>query len=256
MICFAIISCLIAFVLAGSEIIPAPKGILEGGKIINGFDLDITDAPYQVSIANSNVFHFCGGSLISPDTVLTAAHCVYNIQYYNVYIQLGSSNLASGVGMPISNVAYHHEYNPSTNHNDIALIRMRGSVDLSDKIQPIELASNDPAPGTTALLSGWGIQAESNTQPPRKLQGVYLSITSLKECRQAYGDHVIQNTNVCTYFEGKGACKGDSGGALVADGKIVGVASWGNGCAREGYPDVYAGVAGNLDWIQKTIQRL
>lgn len=259
MIRSVIFACLFASVLAGKVIVPVPKGILDGGKIVNGFDLDIADAPYQVSIQTRGGFHFCGGSLIDHNTVLTAAHCVYDeTKPSSVYIRIGSSDRAKGgTRMPASNIIYHENYNPRTIFNDVALIRLSESVESSETIQTIELASSDPAPGTSVLVSGWGDRIDGDTRPtPRQLQGVYLETISLQQCRRAYGYFAIQNTNVCAYTEDKDSCQGDSGGPLVADGKQVGVVSWGAGCAERGAPGVYASAAGYSDWINETIKRL
>ncbi|KAL5278550.1 hypothetical protein ACFFRR_003282 [Megaselia abdita] len=254
-----IIACLVVCALASRDIVPIPRGIFDGGKIVNGFDLDIKDAPYQVSIQTRWGFHYCGGSLIAPDIVLTAAHCVDdNPKPSSVYIYLGSSDRASGgIKIAASNIIYHEKYNERPIRNDVALIRLSKSVELSDKIQPIELASSDPEPGTTVLVSGWGDRLEGDERPaPRQLQGVYVSTISLKECRKAYGMLAVQNTNVCAYTEDKDSCQGDSGGPLAADGILVGVVSWGAGCAQRGAPGVYASVAGYSDWIHETSKRL
>lgn len=256
---FVVISCIVASVLGGKEIVPIPKGIFDGGKIVNGFDLDIEDAPYQVSIQTRYGFHFCGGSLIAPDIVLTAAHCVDDgPKPSSVYIRLGSSDRASGgTRIQASNIIFHENYVQRPIRNDVALIRLSKSVELSDNIQTIELADSDPAPGTTVLVSGWGDRVEGDTRPaPRHLQGVYLSSISLRDCRSAYGYLAVQNTNVCAYTEGKDSCQGDSGGPLAANGKLVGVVSWGAGCAQQGAPGVYASAAGYTDWINETIKRL
>lgn len=257
MICFAVISCLVVSALAG--VVPKVPEVLGGGKIVNGFDLNIKDAPYQVSIQTRGRFHYCGGSLIEPDVILTAAHCVDdNPAPRDVIIYMGSSDrIVGGTSIPASNIIYHEQYDPYTIENDVALIRLRQPVQFSDKIQPIPLATKDPAPGTTVLVSGWGDRIDGDTRPaPRHLQGVHVSTISLQQCRYAYGYNAIQDTNICAYTQDKDSCQGDSGGPLAADGILVGVVSWGAGCAERGAPGVYASVAGYSDWIHSTMQRL
>lgn len=257
MICFAVISCLVASALAG--VVPKLPHVLGGGKIVNGFDLDIEEAPYQVSIQTRGKFHYCGGSLIAPDIVLTAAHCVDDDpKPRRVIIYLGSSDrVEGGISIPAADIIYHEKYNPRRIFNDIALIRLSQSVEFSNKIQPIELATSDPEPGTTVLVSGWGDRVDGDTRPaPRLLQGVYISTISLQDCRYAYGYFALQDTNLCAYTQDKDSCQGDSGGPLAADGIQVGVVSWGAGCAERGAPGVYASVAGYRDWIETTIERM
>ncbi|KAL5277298.1 hypothetical protein ACFFRR_002494 [Megaselia abdita] len=257
MIRVALISSLVVCVLAG--VVPRSRKIFDGGKIVNGFDLDIKDAPYQVSIQTDWGFHFCGGSLIAPDIILTAAHCVEdNPPPSEISIYMGSSDRKRGGHRRAAiNIIYHENYDEEEIFNDVALIRIERPFTLSDKIQTIPLASSDPAPGSTALASGWGDLFEDDERPsPRHLQGVYLSTISLEDCRYAYGDSAIQDENLCAYTEDKDTCQGDSGGPLAVDGTLVGVVSWGAGCAMRGAPGVYASVADYSDWIAKTIEIL
>lgn len=252
-----IVSLLLVCALAG----PAPfrPKLFNGGKIVNGFNLDIKDAPYQVSIQDRYGFHFCGGSLIAPDIILTAAHCVEdNPPPRQIVIYMGSSDRRRGGQWRIaSNIIYHEEYDEKEIFNDVALIRVRQPFEYSDKIQPITLSSSDPAPGTTALASGWGDLVDGDTRPsPRHLQGVHLQTISLADCRKPYGNSAIQDSNLCAYTQDKDTCQGDSGGPLAVDGVLVGVVSWGAGCAERGAPGVYASVAAYSPWIEKTIKHL
>lgn len=225
------------------------------GKIVNGFNLPITEAPYQVSLQDSNGNHFCGGSLIAADIVLTAAHC---IPPFEVHAYMGSTNhKEGGVRIPASNIISHEEFNATEFFNDIALIRVKKPFEFSKEIQTIELSSTRPTPGTTGLASGWGVLKENEMKPPPiNLQGVYLKTISLEECRKAYGKLTIQDSNFCTYSEGKDACEGDSGGPFAIDGILFGIPSWGAACAKTGIPGIHVSVADYSQWIQETIDRL
>lgn len=260
MIRFVLVSTLIACALAALPKIPK-RHYGPGGKVVNGFDLDIEEAPYQVSIQYNGGPHFCGGSLISPDVVLTAAHCVEDDpRPGTIIIYAGSSDrLVGGQRRAAKNIIYHENYDPKEIFNDVALIRLRRPFEYSDKIQPATLSSSDPAPGSIGLASGWGKLDENDPDEkpaPRHLQGVELDIISLEDCRRAYGSAAIQDSNLCAYTPDKDTCQGDSGGPLDVDGILVGVVSWGAGCAQRGAPGVYASVAAYSDWISETIKRL
>lgn len=226
-------------------------------RIVGGYPMDISKVPYQVSIQTTWGEHYCGGSLISANMVLTAAHCVEDDpRPKDVVIYLGSSDRTrGGVKIVAKNIRHHEKYNATLIHNDVALIRLSKSVKFTSKISPIKLAASDPAAGTFTIASGWGKlhQNDPDTSIPRMLQGVQLKTISRRSCRAAYGNSKIQNTNICAYTERKDTCRGDSGGPLTANKILVGVVSWGAGCAQRGSPGVYASVAGYKSWIDRNI---
>lgn len=166
MLGFAVLLTTIASSLAG--VLPAKDPTIpipgkdtptdDDGKIVGGFLIDITRVPYQVSIQTSRRQHFCGGSLIYPSIVLTAAHCVEDdTNPKNYLLYLGSSDRTQGgVAIPARTVKYHENYIDDPVENDIALIRMTRAAPMSNKIRVIPMANMNPSPGTTTLASGWG----------------------------------------------------------------------------------------------------
>ena len=112
-------------------------------------------------------------------------------------------------------------------------------------VQPISLTSTEPAAGSLAVVSGWGILSPGGSLPSQ-LQAVEVYITSRAVCNSAYAAYGGITVNmICAAVPGGGkdACNGDSGGPLVVGGKLVGIVSWGLSCALADYPGVYSNVA-------------
>jgi len=112
-------------------------------------------------------------------------------------------------------------------------------------VQPISLTSSEPPAGSLAVVSGWGLLSSGGTLPSQ-LQAVEVYITSRAACNSAYAEYDgITDNMICAAVPGGGkdACQEDSGGPLVVGGQLVGIVSWGVGCAEPNYPGVYSNVA-------------
>ncbi|QEK52743.1 serine protease [Pedobacter aquae] len=138
-------------------------------NIVGGTIIDISNVPWQVSLKNISAGnqHFCGGSILSNTWILTAAHCVVGINANNLKVHAGSSNqtnLLEGQYIQASEIKIHPNYNPLTNDNDIALIRLSSPLSFNENVNLIEYANdcnlpdNYLDPGNIASLSGWGLQ--------------------------------------------------------------------------------------------------
>lgn len=225
-----------------------------GNRIVGGFEIDITDAPHQVSL-QSRGSHICGGSIISPNWVLTAAHCTDGASVSNLRVRVGSTKHASGGEVvSISRIVQHPQFSYSTIDYDYSLLQLAKSLSLSNSSQVIALPEqNEPVPdGTLCEVSGWG-NTQSITQSRDKLRAAYVPSYNQAQCNKAYNMYGgVTDRMICAGFQqgGKDACQGDSGGPLVANGKLVGVVSWGLGCAQPNYPGVYSRVAAARDWIR------
>lgn len=247
---FALVSCAIAGTVPDD---------LEG-RIVNGVDTTIEAHPYQVSLQTTSGSHFCGGSIISEDIIVTAAHCMQSYTASQFKVRLGSTTYNTGGELvAVKSFKFHEGYNSKTMVNDVAVIKMATPVRETASIRYIKLAEKTPATGTPAVVTGWGTKCYLTCITlPKILQEVGVDIVSEKDCASSqfkYGSE-IKETMVCAYATDKDACQGDSGGPLVADDELVGIVSWGYGCARSGYPGVYADVASVRSWIESASAEL
>ena len=201
------------------------------------------------------------------DFILTAAHCCDGSTSIEVTVgdwrmSTTSANEFSVTGEVIMHPDYHH---PNALSNDLCLLLVPNlSAINQNAFEPVCLASARPAHGRKCYAAGWGTLEWAGSQPDT-LQDVGIWMMSRNFCEtQFYSEGSFSDEMICAGTPdfngdgiidgGKDACNGDSGGPLVCleDGvaTLVGVTSWGIGCANEGYPGVWSSVADNLDWIE------
>lgn len=222
--------------------------------VVGGQDADIADHPFAVALVTLDGQQFCGGSLVAPNKVLTAAHCTDGSQPEEINVVSGRTELSSqeGAVTAVTDIWVHPQYQTPTAGYDVSVLTLESSVEQS----PIELAGpDDPGyqPGGEATVLGWGLTSEGGS-PSDHLQRATVPVVSDSDCSDAYQEYSPDSMVCAGYPEGGvDACQGDSGGPLVVDGKLVGVTSWGNGCARPGYPGVYARVGAYYDDLVEQI---
>ncbi|XP_023015289.2 trypsin-7 isoform X1 [Leptinotarsa decemlineata] len=217
----------------------------DDGKIVGGMTTDISIYPYQVSIEYIGS-HSCGGALIGETWVLTAAHCTDGVFPIFLAVRAGSSYQGTGgTVVRIKNKYQHKKYNSVKFDYDIALLELSEPI-TSEYAEVVALPANNTIPqeGEIGTVTGWGTTFEDGNLS-KKLRVVEVPVISQTECRKEYGKDIITERMFCAgYPEGaKDACQGDSGGPLIINGKLMGIVSWGNGCARSHQPGVYTNVA-------------
>jgi trypsin len=234
--------------------------------IVGGVVAEKGEFPFQVSMQSSSGSHFCGGSLIKKNWVLTAAHCVAGWSKTNkIVIGLhDQKNKVETETFTSVKVVAHPLYNRTTLDYDYAVIQLNGdskfrTIDLNTT--EIEIPELDNAP-INVWTSGWGTTSEGSYALPNLLNKVEIPLVTTKNCNAstAYnGD--ITDRMICAGLPqgGKDSCQGDSGGPLFVkqtsgDFLLIGVVSWGEGCARPNKYGVYAKVNIMVDWISQQTQ--
>ncbi|XP_070160965.1 trypsin-1-like [Polyergus mexicanus] len=243
-----IIFCL-TLIVSASCVEPRPR-------IIGGTSTTIDKHPYQVSIHYDGKL-VCGGSIISKQWILTAAHCVYGGKLSLFKIRVGSSyHDKEGILITdISLVIPHEKYDEDTYDYDVALIKLLTPLSLGQDAKIVTLAkpSSNIKTGSTATVSGWG-KMSPNGESSKVLQTLKVPTIDQETCRKIYIRHRIVTPNMlCAgYTTGeKDTCQGDSGGPLVYNSVQIGIVSWGAQCASAGYPGVYTRISTIRNWITK-----
>uniref|UniRef100_G3NFX9 trypsin n=2 Tax=Gasterosteus aculeatus aculeatus TaxID=481459 RepID=G3NFX9_GASAC len=223
----------------------------EDDKIVGGRECAPNSQPHQVSL-NSG-YHFCGGSLVHEDWVVSAAHCYKS----KMDIVLGDHNRWFMDGneqiIPAARVIPHPNYESWLVNNDIMLIKLSRPATINQHVRPVALPTRCAHAGTTCTVSGWGVTMSSSADS-NKLQCLEIPVLSEEDCDSSYPGMITEAMFCAGFLEGgKDSCQGDSGGPVVCDGELQGVVSWGFGCAEKNHPGVYAKTCIFTDWLQSTM---
>ncbi len=228
--------------------------------IIGGVETTIEENPFVVALTTPDGFQFCGGTIVAPTKVLTAAHCTEGSSPADIQVVAGRTSLSAGGGTTagVSDIWIHPEWDSAALKNDASVL----TLDTALSEAPLALASPADsdlyAAGANSTVLGWGVTESGSTSDT--LRKVDVPVTADTDCAASYPGSFDAASMVCAGLAegGKDSCQGDSGGPLTgtgADGtrKLIGIVSWGQGCAEPNFYGVYGRVAAFYDVLQGQI---
>ena len=235
--------------------------------IIGGSDVkDPGSYPWQLALQAHGAL-MCGAVLISPNWVLTAAHCVNYETPSSLAVVAGMHDRNLGIGdpviYPVSKYIMHPQYDSrgESYPNDIALVLLQENVDLSaENVQPISLpdSGEDFVGNQECWITGWGLTVSSSFPHGSAfiLQEANVDIYTIEYCKEMWDDTIMESHICLGKVDKSGSCSGDSGGPLSCkvgdDWKLAGVTSWGSYTCTPELPSVYTRVSTYVDWIRAT----
>ncbi|KAM3958158.1 LOW QUALITY PROTEIN: uncharacterized protein ACR2FA_007798 [Aphomia sociella] len=232
-------------------------------RIVGGMETSISMYPYNVAISR-NGNHWCGGSIIDEQWVLTAGHCFESVFEFDkkklqpFIIRAGSSFHNRGYQARVNKVFFPKNYAPSSADYDYALLRLDRPMPIGRNIAVLNLPSKDYVMKQNDILivTGWGSTDESGYgHIPDRMRFVPVPVMGLTECQKSYRFYITPRMLCAGYATGgKDACNHDSGGPAVRDGVLLGIVSFGGKqCGDPRSPGVYSRVSYITDWVQSTI---
>jgi len=225
----------------------------ENDKIVGGVEATPHEFPWQVGLFFDG--YFCGGSIISEEYILTAAHCADGVFKHEVVIGAHEIRDSSNVKINAYSPTVHPEWDSFSLSNDLAILKLDEPIDwasFNGNARPSCLATSGDYSGQTALVSGWGRPSDSSSGISPVLRKVEAPVMSQSECESYWGN--LNEGVVCIDTTGgKSSCNGDSGGPLSIPGSTyeqIGIVSFGSAAGCEiGAPAGFTEVSMYADWI-------
>jgi len=261
-------------------------GITTGIRIVNGIEARPGSWPWQAVLGqprNPNFFNpadfrpICGGTLISPSVILTAAHCFTSGSSANTptHLRVGEhdlttqSELSGTIERRIGRTIVHEQWDTVSLVNDIALVKISGNpLTYTSRVRAACLPYDFTGVSDTSFrdqpyVTGFGA-LEDGSSSPNKLFQAQVPVVGHNQCRSAYSGvrNVVLTTNhICAGQGNTDTCAGDSGGPMVSDRfrnrwSVIGITSYGVSCADSNFPGVYTRVDKYLDWISSKLKTL
>ncbi|XP_042653516.1 chymotrypsin-like protease CTRL-1 isoform X2 [Tyto alba] len=255
------VACLaLASTVSGCGVPAVSPSVHYSERIINGQNAVPGSWPWQVSLQTRSGSHFCGGSLINQNWVVTAAHCNFNP--YSHVVVLGEYDLRSNSESiqvkTVSRAITNPNWNPNTFNNDITLLKLSSPAQLGPSVSPVCLPPPNLALPTNlpCVTTGWGRTNPNSQALATRLQQVTLPLISTSQCMQYWGNR-ITNSMLCAGGAGASSCQGDSGGPLVyqtgSTWTLIGIVSFGNSNCNVRMPAVYTRVSLFRNWINQIV---
>ncbi|XP_053621262.1 trypsin CFT-1-like [Plodia interpunctella] len=236
-----------------------PTYASRGSRIVGGSVTDISQWPEMaallVTLGSAGHVQSCGGTILNQRSILSAAHCFVGFTPAMWQVRLGSTNANSGgVVYAVQQIINHPLYNtPVMFDNDIAVLRVAGSITYTSNIRAGSIAGANYNLGDNQVVwaTGWGLTSAGGS-PSEQLREVQIWTINQDVCRSRYGARLTDNMLCSGWLDvgGRDQCTQDSGGPLFHNGVVVGVCSWGAGCADPFFPGVNARVSRYIAWIQ------
>ena len=251
-------------------------------RIINGDEAVPYSFPFMVALVQANQLddmkqgQFCGGALVAERWVATAAHCLEGMKASKVAVLFYGHDLRESPPFEhectetilLDDKSCHENYSDDTLQHDVCLLRLAappqcissGVLSITQATAVLDIAATVAPAGTEVTIMGWGNMAKSGTNYPNLLQEAQIEIATQTICEEQYGSEFLPGMICGSVLGSIDSCQGDSGGPLVVqvDGRwvLVGIVSWGYGCATSTHHGVYASVSDYREWFSSVAPSL
>ncbi|MGW5847949.1 S1 family peptidase [Streptomyces sp. NPDC055254] len=253
---------------AAAPLTQAPPAVADS-VVIGGKPVKVADSPWVVALASRDRFggtrggQFCGGVVVAPTKVVTAAHClgrqvlggpVESVPDLRVIAGRTELGATDGREIAVRAARVNPDYDPASNAGDLAVLDLDEAVPAHYVLPMAGAGHPGYAAGSEASVYGWG-DTSGFGDYAYALRAARVTVLSDEACGRAYpgdaGGQYRADSMVCAGHDegGKDACQGDSGGPLVAQGRLIGLVSWGRGCGRADSPGVYTRIAPLADFV-------